>query len=99
MAYEYKTKPYQHQDDVLKRCWNKVNWAFLMEMGTGKSKVCIDNAAILYEKSEIDTLIVIAPRGFTETGLTKKFRLIFQIGLKELLLFGTPQRLKAINFY
>tara|TARA_R110002020_G_scaffold211919_2_gene418169 strand:+ start:1197 stop:2636 length:1440 start_codon:yes stop_codon:yes gene_type:complete len=63
MAYEYKTKPYQHQDDVLKRCWNKVNWAFLMEMGTGKSKVCIDNAAILYEKGEIDTLIVIAPKG------------------------------------
>ena len=63
MAYEYKTKPYQHQDDVLKRCWNKVNWAFLMEMGTGKSKVCIDNAAILYEKNEIDTFIVIAPKG------------------------------------
>jgi|TARA_R110000782_G_scaffold27673_1_gene69861 SNF2 family DNA or RNA helicase len=63
MAYEYKTKPYQHQSDVLKRCWNKVNWAFLMEMGTGKSKVCIDNAGILYEKGEIDTLIVIAPKG------------------------------------
>ena len=63
MAYEYKTKPYQHQSDVLKRCWNKVNWAFLMEMGTGKSKVCIDNAAILYERKEIDTLIVVAPKG------------------------------------
>ena len=63
MAYEFKTEPYKHQSDVLKRCWNKVNWAFLMEMGTGKSKVCIDNAGILYEKEEIDTLVVVAPKG------------------------------------
>ena len=32
-------------------------------MGTGKSKVCIDNAGILYECGEIDTFIVIAPKG------------------------------------
>ena len=63
MAYQFKTEPYKHQSDVLKRCWNKVNWAFLMEMGTGKSKVCIDNAGILYEKEEIDTLVVVAPKG------------------------------------
>jgi len=63
MAYQFKTEPYKHQSDVLKRCWNKVNWAFLMEMGTGKSKVCIDNAGILYEKGEIDTLVVVAPKG------------------------------------
>lgn len=63
MVYQFKTEPYKHQSDVLKRCWNKVNWAFLMEMGTGKSKVCIDNAGILYEKEEIDTLVVVAPKG------------------------------------
>ena len=34
-----------------------------MEMGTGKSKVCIDNAAMLYERGEIDTFIVAAPKG------------------------------------
>jgi len=34
-----------------------------MEMGTGKSKVCIDNAGILYERELIDTFIVIAPKG------------------------------------
>ena len=63
MEYVYKTTPYQHQDDVLKASWNKINWAFFMEMGTGKSKVCIDTATILYERGEIDTFIVVAPKG------------------------------------
>jgi len=34
-----------------------------MEMGTGKSKVCIDTAAMLFEAGEIDTFVVIAPKG------------------------------------
>ena len=63
MEYDYKTTPYQHQDDVLKASWDKINWAFFMEMGTGKSKVCIDTASILYERGEIDTFIVVAPKG------------------------------------
>ena len=63
MDYEYKTKPYRHQDDVLKASWDKINWAFFMEMGTGKSKVCIDTAAMLYEHGQIDTFIVVAPKG------------------------------------
>ena len=61
--YAYKTKPYAHQADVLKVSWDKVNWAYFLEMGTGKSKICIDNAGILYECGEIDTFIVIAPKG------------------------------------
>ena len=61
--YEYKTKPYQHQHDVLMRSWDKKNWAYFMEMGTGKSKVCIDNAVMLRERGDIDTFIVVAPKG------------------------------------
>ena len=61
--YEYKTKPYQHQHDVLMLSWDKESWAYFMEMGTGKSKVCIDNAAMLQECGEIDTFIVVAPKG------------------------------------
>ena len=61
--YKYKTKPYQHQDDVLWASWYKTNWAYLMEMGTGKSKVCIDNAAILFEEGKIDTFVIVAPKG------------------------------------
>jgi SNF2 family DNA or RNA helicase len=34
-----------------------------MEMGTGKSKVLLDNAAMLYDKGEINALLLIAPKG------------------------------------
>ena len=34
-----------------------------MEMGTGKSKVLIDNAAMLYDNGKIDGLLIIAPKG------------------------------------
>ena len=63
MNYDYKTKPYKHQDDVLRVSWDKTDWAFFMEMGTGKSKVCIDTASMLYEAGKIDTFIVVAPKG------------------------------------
>lgn len=36
-------------------------FAFLMEQGTGKSKVGIDTAAYLFEKDQIDACVVIAP--------------------------------------
>ena len=61
--YKYKTKPFAHQAEVLKTSWDKTNWAYFLEMGTGKSKVAIDNAALLFERGEIDTFIVVAPKG------------------------------------
>ena len=38
-----------------------------MEMGTGKTKVLIDNAAMLYDKGKIDGLLIIAPKGVVGT--------------------------------
>jgi SNF2 family DNA or RNA helicase len=34
-----------------------------MEMGTGKSKVLIDNIAVLYDKGEIRKALIVAPKG------------------------------------
>ena len=61
--YVFKTKPYDHQKEVLQKCWNSKNYAWFMEMGTGKSKVCIDNAATLYENNFINALVITAPKG------------------------------------
>ena len=41
--YPYKTKPYEHQKNALNESAEKVQWAYFMEMGTGKTKVTIDN--------------------------------------------------------
>ena len=63
MNYKFKTKPYGHQLDALDASWDKENFAYFMEMGTGKSKVLLDNAAMLYDKGEINALLLIAPKG------------------------------------
>jgi SNF2 family DNA or RNA helicase len=63
MNYKFKTKPYEHQLKALDRSWDKENFAYFMEMGTGKSKVLLDNAAVLYDKGLINGLLLIAPKG------------------------------------
>ena len=61
--YKFKTEPYEHQKDALKKCWNKESFAIFAEMGTGKTKIALDNACILYNKGKIDRLLVVAPKG------------------------------------
>ena len=43
--------------------WNREVFAYFMEMGTGKSKVLLDNIAMLYDKGKIDGVLIIAPKG------------------------------------
>ena len=61
--YKFKTKPFEHQKDALKKCWNKKAFAIFAGMGTGKTKIALDNACILYNKGRIDRLLVVAPKG------------------------------------
>ncbi len=62
MRYKYETQPYQHQQNVLNESWNKDDWALFLEMGTGKSKIAIDNAAMLYDQGKIDGIFIVAPK-------------------------------------
>ena len=63
MDYRFKTTPYRHQIDALKKSWDKKNYAYFMEMGTGKSKVLLDNIAMLYDQGKINSALIIAPKG------------------------------------
>ena len=63
MNYKFKTKPYAHQIIALEKSWNKAHFAYFMEMGTGKSKVLIDNIAMLYDKGKINGALIVAPKG------------------------------------
>jgi SNF2 family DNA or RNA helicase len=60
--YPYKTKPYDHQRVALNSSANENQWAYFMEMGTGKTKVTIDNFAYLYLKNKINSVLIIAPK-------------------------------------
>jgi len=57
----FKTEPFAHQREVFEASRDRENFALLMEMGTGKTKVVIDNAAWLYSKGKINFLLVAAP--------------------------------------
>lgn len=63
MRYRFKHKPYEHQIEALKRSWKQRYYAYFMDMGTGKSKVLIDNIAMLYDNGDIDSALIIAPKG------------------------------------
>jgi SNF2 family DNA or RNA helicase len=43
--------------------WDKEVFAYFMEMGTGKSKVLIDNIAMLYNAGKINGALIVAPKG------------------------------------
>ena len=60
--YPYKTKPYKHQRDALQQSAEQTQWAYFMEMGTGKTKVTIDNIGYLSFKGKIDSVLIIAPK-------------------------------------
>ena len=62
MNYKFKTKPYAHQIKALEKSWNKEVYALFMEMGTGKSKVLIDNISMLYDRSKINGTLIITPK-------------------------------------
>jgi len=63
MNYKFKSKPFAHQLKALEMSWDKEVFAYFMEMGTGKSKVLIDNIAMLYDKGKINGALIIAPKG------------------------------------
>ena len=67
MKYKFRLKPYKHQLTALEKSWNKENFAYFMEMGTGKTKVLIDNMSMLYDKGKIDGALIIAPKGVVKT--------------------------------
>jgi len=67
MNYKFKTKPYAHQMTALEKSWNRETFAYFMEMGTGKTKVLIDNLAMLYDKGKVNGALIIAPKGVVGT--------------------------------
>ena len=67
MKYKFKTPPYKHQLKALEMSWSKPYFALFMEMGTGKSKVLLDNIAMLYDAGKINGALIVAPKGVVGT--------------------------------
>ena len=72
MNYKFRTKPYKHQLIALEKSWEKKEYGYFMEMGTGKSKVLVDNMAMLYDKGKINGALIIAPKGVYTNWLSQE---------------------------
>ena len=61
--YPFKYKPFLHQAAYLQRFWEEKTAALFADMGTGKSFMLINNAAMLYDKGLINSMLIVAPKG------------------------------------
>lgn len=61
--YRFKTAPLAHQAAEFRRTRDLEYFARFWEMGTGKSKILLDEAAWLWDAGKIDTLLVVCNKG------------------------------------
>ena len=61
--YIFFSEPYGHQREAFDASADAQNFALLLDMGTGKTKVTLDTVAYLFEKSAIEFVLVVAPKG------------------------------------
>lgn len=59
--YQFKTPQYAHQKEDTEIMLNVPYYGYFNEMGTGKSKVLIDTAGILYHYKELTSVVIVCP--------------------------------------
>lgn len=57
--FTYKTAPMDHQSEALQRAWPYNEYAFFMDMGTGKTWTAINLAGMRYECKQINAMLVV----------------------------------------
>ena len=70
--YNFKLSPFKHQHDALCNGMKRKEFGYFMEMGTGKSKVLIDNIGMLHLDGRINFALIIAPKGVYRNWVTKE---------------------------
>lgn len=62
-VFEYKTKPYKHQDETFQKIKDRTYFALEWEMGLGKTKTALDVSAYKFLSRQIDMVIVVTDKG------------------------------------
>jgi hypothetical protein len=70
--YNFKLEPFEHQKQALTAAGRRPEFGFFMEMGTGKSKVLLDNIGQLYLAGLVNFALIIAPKGVYRNWVTKE---------------------------
>ena len=70
--YNFKLPPFAHQHEALRNGMRRKEFGYFMEMGTGKSKVLLDNIGMLYLEGQINFALILAPKGVYRNWVTKE---------------------------
>jgi hypothetical protein len=65
--------PFRHQAEIFEQTRDLAAWAWLLEQGTGKSRIAIDNASWLFAKGEITGVLIVAPNGVHRNWISDEF--------------------------
>jgi SNF2 family DNA or RNA helicase len=97
----YKEVPqvFYHQGQALDFIEDKPVFALFMEQGTGKSKVIIEQVTKLWERKEIDCVIVISPNAVKEQWVIEQFEKHFPSTLWKGYIWDNAKTLKSKNRY
>lgn len=68
----FKTTPFDHQLKAWRMSKDRTEFALFMDMGTGKTKVAIDTMAYLYQKGEINAVVVFGNKGSYKNWITNE---------------------------
>jgi hypothetical protein len=71
-TYIPKSKPFAHQLECFMKSRDLEYFALLMEQGTGKTKVLLDNAAWLFSQNRIQAVVVLAKNGVHLNWITEE---------------------------
>ncbi len=83
MEFAYKTKPFEHQDSEFTGHRDDLVRGLLWEMGTGKSKVDVDEMAYLYLGGKIDGHFIVAPAGVHRNWIVNEIPIHLMPGVLE----------------
>ena len=72
IPFEFTTKPYAHQEQVVADTALNPYWAYFLEMGCGKSKILLDKIAVLASINKIHAAVIIAPKGVYSNWVNKE---------------------------
>lgn len=72
IPFEFATKPYEHQHNVVAETALNPYWAYFLEMGCGKSKIMLDKISVLASINKIKAAIIIAPKGVYSNWVNKE---------------------------
>ena len=62
-VFEFKTKPFDHQDKLFEQTRDLPIYGIFWEMGLGKTKMALDTTAWLWHEGKIDALLVLTYNG------------------------------------